>query len=160
MNDEYLRRRWLRRRLIQVLPAVCRCCTCNHFSILMSKAAPSGSKTTNTEKAGATLINVDQAKCGDSCSASEEQDQKQLRKNSGLVPASGDGSLPCGGVNSLVLKTRGHFSNLWKSVNQPPPAKYDHAVDEQEHSVDQWKELIFREIMDYEESHDVYGTTF
>ncbi|KRX85112.1 Stress-activated protein kinase JNK, partial [Trichinella sp. T6] len=80
-----------------------------------AEAAPSGTKTTNTEKAAATDDRAEQSR---DSSAGEEQDRKQLRKNSGLVPTSGDGSLPFGGVNSLVLKTRGHFSNLWKSVNQ------------------------------------------
>ncbi|KAL1242877.1 Stress-activated protein kinase JNK [Trichinella spiralis] len=77
--------------------------------------AAGGTKTTNTEKAAATDDRAEQSR---DSSAGEEQDRKQLRKNSGLVPTSGDGSLPFGGVNSLVLKTRGHFSNLWKSVNQ------------------------------------------
>ncbi|KHJ46279.1 kinase domain protein [Trichuris suis] len=53
------------------------------------------------------------------------------------------------------------YVHVWfdeAEVYAPPPAKYDHTIDEQEHSVEQWKELIFKEIMEYEATHDVYGT--
>lgn len=33
---------------------------------------------------------------------------------------------------------------------QPAPGPYDHSVDEREHTVDQWKELIYREVVEYE----------
>lgn len=33
---------------------------------------------------------------------------------------------------------------------QPAPGPYDHSVDEREHTVDQWKELIYQEVMEYE----------
>lgn len=33
---------------------------------------------------------------------------------------------------------------------QPAPGPYDHSVDEREHTVEQWKELIYQEVMDYE----------
>ena len=33
---------------------------------------------------------------------------------------------------------------------QPAPGPYDHSVDEREHTVEQWKELIYREVMEYE----------
>lgn len=33
---------------------------------------------------------------------------------------------------------------------QPPPAQYDHSVDERDHTVEQWKELIFDEVKAYE----------
>ena len=36
---------------------------------------------------------------------------------------------------------------------QPAPAPYDHSVDEREHTVEQWKELIYQEVMEYESSH-------
>lgn len=39
-------------------------------------------------------------------------------------------------------------------VFQPAPGPYDHSVDEREHSVDQWKELIYQEVMEYEHSHN------
>lgn len=35
-------------------------------------------------------------------------------------------------------------------VFQPAPGPYDHSVDEREHTVEQWKELIYQEVMDYE----------
>lgn len=39
-------------------------------------------------------------------------------------------------------------------MNGPPPhEKYDHSVDEREHSVEQWKELIYREVTEYELTH-------
>lgn len=36
---------------------------------------------------------------------------------------------------------------------QPAPGPYDHSVDEREHTVEQWKELIYQEVMEYESSH-------
>lgn len=33
---------------------------------------------------------------------------------------------------------------------QPAPGPYDHSVDEREHTVEQWKELIYQEVVDYE----------
>ena len=35
---------------------------------------------------------------------------------------------------------------------QPPPSQYDHAVDETEHTVEQWKDLIYKEVMSFKES--------
>ena len=32
---------------------------------------------------------------------------------------------------------------------QPAPASYDHSVDEREHTVDQWKQLIYQEVVEY-----------
>ena len=40
---------------------------------------------------------------------------------------------------------------------QPPPGAWDHTVDEREHTVDQWKELIYQEVIDYERSHNTLG---
>lgn len=37
---------------------------------------------------------------------------------------------------------------------QPAPGPYDHSVDEREHTVDQWKELIYQEVMEYEMTHN------
>lgn len=37
---------------------------------------------------------------------------------------------------------------------QPAPGPYDHSVDEREHTVDQWKELIYQEVMEYETTHN------
>jgi len=39
-------------------------------------------------------------------------------------------------------------------ILQPAPGPYDHSVDEREHTVDQWKELIYQEVMEYETSHN------
>ncbi|KAL5279778.1 MAPK10 family protein [Megaselia abdita] len=33
---------------------------------------------------------------------------------------------------------------------QPAPESYDHSVDEREHTVEQWKDLIYREVIEYE----------
>ncbi|XP_045023051.1 stress-activated protein kinase JNK-like isoform X1 [Daphnia magna] len=38
-------------------------------------------------------------------------------------------------------------------VNAPAPGPYDHSVDDREHTVDQWKELIYKEVMEYEAAH-------
>lgn len=48
-----------------------------------------------------------------------------------------------------------HYINVWyeeNEVNAPAPGPYDHSVDEREHTVEQWKELIYQEVMDYESS--------
>lgn len=42
----------------------------------------------------------------------------------------------------MSLKSSFHF--------QPAPGPYDHSVDEREHTVEQWKELIYQEVVDYE----------
>lgn len=44
--------------------------------------------------------------------------------------------------NSLINWSNIHF--------QPAPGPYDHSVDEREHTVEQWKELIYQEVVDYE----------
>lgn len=36
------------------------------------------------------------------------------------------------------------------SISQPAPGPYDHSVDEREHTVDQWKDLIYQEVIEYE----------
>lgn len=33
---------------------------------------------------------------------------------------------------------------------KPAPGPYDHSVDEREHTVEQWKDLIYQEVMEYE----------
>lgn len=45
--------------------------------------------------------------------------------------------------------------NILNFTFQPAPGPYDHSVDEREHTVEQWKELIYREVMDYEMSRGV-----
>ena len=40
---------------------------------------------------------------------------------------------------------------------QPAPGPYDHSVDEREHTVEQWKELIYEEVMEYELVHNPSG---
>ncbi|CAF1382689.1 unnamed protein product, partial [Didymodactylos carnosus] len=45
------------------------------------------------------------------------------------------------------------YINVWyedSEVNAPAPGQYNHSVDEREHTVDQWKELIFHEVIQYE----------
>ncbi|KAL0965894.1 hypothetical protein UPYG_G00287360 [Umbra pygmaea] len=36
-------------------------------------------------------------------------------------------------------------------ISMPPPAIYDKQLDEREHSIDEWKELIYKEVMNFEE---------
>ena len=38
-------------------------------------------------------------------------------------------------------------------IFQPPPGAWDHTVDERENTVDQWKDLIYQEVIDYERTH-------
>ncbi len=40
---------------------------------------------------------------------------------------------------------------------QPPPGAWDHTVDDREHTVEQWKELIYQEVIDYERTHNTHG---
>jgi len=52
------------------------------------------------------------------------------------------------------------YINVWydeSEVNAPPPGAWDHTVDEREHTVEQWKELIYQEVIDYERTHNVMG---
>ncbi|NP_001191547.1 c-Jun N-terminal kinase JNK [Aplysia californica] len=45
------------------------------------------------------------------------------------------------------------YINVWydeREVNGPAPGPYDHAVDEREHSVLEWKMFIYNEVMEYE----------
>ncbi|GIY55545.1 stress-activated protein kinase JNK [Caerostris extrusa] len=42
-------------------------------------------------------------------------------------------------------------------VNAPAPGPYDHSVDEREHTVEQWKELIYHEVLEYEQTHNTLG---
>ncbi|XP_075734402.1 mitogen-activated protein kinase dJNK isoform X3 [Rhipicephalus microplus] len=53
------------------------------------------------------------------------------------------------------------YINVWydeAEVNAPAPASYDHSVDEREHTVEQWKELIYKEVLEYEQTHNSLGT--
>lgn len=47
---------------------------------------------------------------------------------------------------------------MFPSTLQPAPGPYDHSVDEREHTVEQWKELIYQEVMEYESSHGSANT--
>ncbi|KAI8116338.1 Stress-activated protein kinase JNK [Lucilia cuprina] len=42
------------------------------------------------------------------------------------------------------------YIHVWYDNEEPAPEPYDHSVDEREHTVEQWKELIYEEVMDYE----------
>ncbi|KAG8184590.1 hypothetical protein JTE90_005204 [Oedothorax gibbosus] len=49
------------------------------------------------------------------------------------------------------------YARVWYDegeVNAPAPGPYDHSVDEREHTVEQWKELIYQEVLEYEQTHD------
>ncbi|KAH8260419.1 hypothetical protein KR026_011480, partial [Drosophila bipectinata] len=53
------------------------------------------------------------------------------------------------------------YINVWydaEEVDAPAPEPYDHSVDEREHTVEQWKELIYEEVMDYE-AHNTNNRT-
>uniref|UniRef100_A0A8B9J4C7 Mitogen-activated protein kinase 10 n=1 Tax=Astyanax mexicanus TaxID=7994 RepID=A0A8B9J4C7_ASTMX len=39
----------------------------------------------------------------------------------------------------------------YATVLTPPPQIYDKQLDEREHSIDEWKELIYKEVMNFEE---------
>uniref|UniRef100_A0A4W6CD13 Stress-activated protein kinase JNK n=1 Tax=Lates calcarifer TaxID=8187 RepID=A0A4W6CD13_LATCA len=46
------------------------------------------------------------------------------------------------------------YINVWydpAEVEAPPPQIYDKQLDEREHSIDEWKELIYKEVMNFEE---------
>ncbi|XP_064600466.1 stress-activated protein kinase JNK-like [Liolophura sinensis] len=53
------------------------------------------------------------------------------------------------------------YINVWydeNEVNAPAPDPYDHSVDEKEHTVEQWKELIYQEVMDFENKERQLGS--
>lgn len=48
------------------------------------------------------------------------------------------------------------YINVWyeeSEVNAPPAGMYDHTVEEGEHNVDEWKRLIYDEVIAYEHLH-------
>lgn len=49
------------------------------------------------------------------------------------------------------------YINVWydeSEVNGPQPReRYDSSIDEREHSVDEWKDLIYKEVREYESTH-------
>uniref|UniRef100_A0A1I7RIM0 Stress-activated protein kinase JNK n=1 Tax=Bursaphelenchus xylophilus TaxID=6326 RepID=A0A1I7RIM0_BURXY len=52
------------------------------------------------------------------------------------------------------------YVHLWydaEEVEAPPSGRYDSAVESGEHTVDDWKTLIYNEIKEYEGIHDIYG---
>lgn len=55
-----------------------------------------------------------------------------------------------------ILKDNVKHIIIWL---QPAPASYDHSVDEREHTVEQWKELIYQEVMEYESSHNTRASS-
>ena len=55
----------------------------------------------------------------------------------------------------LNFRAKNYFAFFF----QPPPGAWDHTVDEREHTVEQWKELIYQEVIDYERSHPISGQT-
>jgi len=53
------------------------------------------------------------------------------------------------------------YVNLWydkSEVETQAPSQYDSSVECEEHSIDDWKELIYNGIKTYEATHDIYGT--
>uniref|UniRef100_A0A672ZP52 Stress-activated protein kinase JNK n=1 Tax=Sphaeramia orbicularis TaxID=375764 RepID=A0A672ZP52_9TELE len=49
------------------------------------------------------------------------------------------------------------YINVWydpAEVEAPPPQIYDKQLDEREHSIDEWKELIYKEVMNFEEENE------
>ena len=41
-------------------------------------------------------------------------------------------------------------------MNAPPPGSWEHSVDERDLTVEQWKELIYKEVVDYELTHNTH----
>jgi c-Jun N-terminal kinase len=53
------------------------------------------------------------------------------------------------------------YVHLWydaSEVDAPPPRQYDPSVENADHTVEDWKALIYSEIKEYESIHDIYGT--
>ena len=59
-------------------------------------------------------------------------------------------------TNKWYANLRVYFDLFLLSL-QPPPGAWDHTVDEREHTVEQWKELIYQEVIDYERTHNTLG---
>lgn len=56
-------------------------------------------------------------------------------------------------VNDALMHS---YIRVWydpSEVGAPAPAPYDHSVDNKEHTVEQWKKLIYQEVLEYEQSH-------
>ncbi|CDQ77473.1 unnamed protein product [Oncorhynchus mykiss] len=56
----------------------------------------------------------------------------------------------------MILAVLRYHQSVQQTVDlsfslQPPPAIYDKQLDEREHSIDEWKELIYKEVMNFEE---------
>lgn len=48
------------------------------------------------------------------------------------------------------------YIKVWwdaSEVEAPAPAPYDHCIDDVEHTVEKWKEIIYREVLEYECEH-------
>jgi c-Jun N-terminal kinase len=55
-------------------------------------------------------------------------------------------------VNAVSPRKSPQSPAIQQCRRQPAPGPYDHSVDEREHTVEQWKELIYQEVMEYESS--------
>lgn len=60
-------------------------------------------------------------------------------------------------MSNDVLVTQHPYIAVWydeSEVNGPQPReRYDSSIDERDHTVDQWKDLIYREVCEYESTH-------
>ncbi|XP_069486517.1 mitogen-activated protein kinase 10 isoform X1 [Ambystoma mexicanum] len=55
--------------------------------------------------------------------------------------------------NGQPIKTQNNEKDhpARSNVKQPPPQIYDKQLDEREHTIEEWKELIYKEVMNFEE---------
>ena len=60
-------------------------------------------------------------------------------------------------TNRYDMKSENDYLLTFFCHFQPPPGAWDQSVDEREHTVDQWKELIYQEVIDYERTHNTMG---
>ncbi|XP_077999736.1 stress-activated protein kinase JNK-like isoform X2 [Glandiceps talaboti] len=50
------------------------------------------------------------------------------------------------------------YIHVWydpSEVEGPPPLPYDHSIDEREHTVEQWKDLIYKEVLNFGKPHTI-----
>ncbi|XP_046854626.1 stress-activated protein kinase JNK-like isoform X2 [Xenia sp. Carnegie-2017] len=55
------------------------------------------------------------------------------------------------------------YVNIWYDKGEvlgPAPKKYDHSIDEQEHTVEEWKTMIYQKVLEYQSKHGDLSTKY
>jgi len=52
------------------------------------------------------------------------------------------------------------YVSVWADESdkiKPPPVQYDQTIEEQDYTIQRWKELVFAELVEYAQTHNVFG---